>query len=160
MIGQIPIPNLPPAPYASAGDYTLLSVTSAGAATRKISISALFTVNAPGYAASGSNAAQFTGSANSYYQISVQNALTGNQSSSDVVVTADLGNDNAHFADFGINSSVGASLPFGNPYAAYLFTSDGELNIGALGYAGTINFWTGGGLGAPVGGRVAHPPGG
>lgn len=42
---------------------------------------------------------------NSYSQLVLQNFSNGNQASSDVVVTADNGNDSAFFGDFGIASS-------------------------------------------------------
>lgn len=98
-----------------------------------------------------SNAIQVTGSANSFYQISIQNLSSAlNASSSDFVATADDGTDSTHYADFGINGSRGGSSAFTNAHAAYLYSTDAELDIGALGTSGVINFWAGGGVSTPV----------
>lgn len=46
-----------------------------------------------------------TTNVNSYSQLVLQNFSNGNQASSDVILTADNGNDSAYFGDFGIASS-------------------------------------------------------
>jgi len=82
-------------------------------------------------------------SSGSYMQIQVQN-LSGTTGSSDLVATANDGNDSAHYIDLGINSAGGASSPFTNPHAGYLYLQDSEFDIGALGASSpAINFWLG-----------------
>ena len=104
----------------------------------------------PGYTASGYDFAQWTASANSYAQVSLQNSATNASASTDIVVTADNGTDSTHYADFGINSSIGGTTPFANANAAYLYSTDNEVDIAALGSSGTVKIYTTGGTSAPV----------
>lgn len=98
-----------------------------------------------------SNAMQITGSANSFYQISIQNLSSAvNLSSADFIATADDGSDTTHYVDFGINGSHGGSNAFTNPHAGYVYSTDSEMNIGALGTNGVVNIWAGGGVLTPV----------
>jgi hypothetical protein len=94
--------------------------------------------------------ADFTTTANSYGQINLRNTSTGTNASSDVVLTADTGNDSSNFIDLGINNSgfsVG-SWTINGPTDGYLYTSDGNLSIGAINasVAKYISFFTGGTL--------------
>lgn len=98
----------------------------------------------------GTIAIQWTGNVNNFYQISLQNINSGSSSSTDFVATADNGTDSTHYVDMGINSSGGATSPFTAANAAYLYSTDNELDLGALGASGVINFYTTGGTGAPV----------
>ena len=71
---------------------------------------------------------------NTYTQIVVQNANTGNNASSDLVVTADTGNDSVDYIDLGINNSL-YNQPLYNIIGAkdgYLYASNGALAIGTL----------------------------
>jgi hypothetical protein len=94
--------------------------------------------------------ADFTTTANSYGQINLRNTSTGTNASSDVIVTTDNGNDSSNFIDLGINNSgfsVG-SWTINGATDGYLYTSDGNLSIGAINasVAKYISFFTGGTL--------------
>jgi cytoskeletal protein CcmA (bactofilin family) len=57
----------------------------------------------PGFTPLGSNVVlQVSGNANSYSQINFQNINTGSGASTDLILTADNGNDTTYYADFGI----------------------------------------------------------
>ena len=106
---------------------------------------------APGFgAAVGTVAIQSTGNRNNYWQLSLQNTNTGTSASSDFVITCDTGSDSTDYADFGINNSNGATTPFTAAKAAYYYTTTNELDLGALGTTGKINFWGTGTTAAPA----------
>ena len=67
----------------------------------------------------------------SYAQINVQNFNPGATASSDVVATADIGSENDHYIDMGINGS-GYNDPLGIGLAldAYLYSTGQDLLIG------------------------------
>jgi hypothetical protein len=79
------------------------------------------------------NIAHFDGNNQYYTQINVKNSNSGNNSSTDIVVTADNGNETIHYVDLGINSSGndGGGIGFAND--AYLLNSGKDLYIGTLG---------------------------
>ena len=96
--------------------------------------------------------ADFTTTANSYGQINLRNTSTGTNASSDIIITADNGSDTTNFIDLGINNSgysVG-SWTINGANDGYLYTSDGNLSIGAINasVAKYISFFTGGTLAA------------
>lgn len=93
---------------------------------------------------------QVQGATPNYFQIIVSNDSNNNQASSDVVCVADNGTDLIHYTNFGINSSTGGQTPFAAANAAYLFSTDNEVDIGALGTTGVTNFYAGGGLSTPT----------
>jgi hypothetical protein len=83
----------------------------------------------------GSNAViEIDGNSNTYIQVVIQNANTGNNASSDLVVTADTGNDSVDYVDLGINNSLYNQPSFNIIGAkdAYLYASNGHLSIGTL----------------------------
>lgn len=90
-----------------------------------------------------------SGDANNYTQINIRNASTGANASGDVIVTADNGDDSTNYIDFGINNSLFSSPTWtiNGANDGYLYTSDGNLSIGA---AGTkyVSFFTDGLLAA------------
>ena len=97
--------------------------------------------------ASSFNVISGKGSINSYLQLNIQNQSAGTIASSDVVASADNGNETANFIDIGINSSA-----FSNPgYAvldgisnAYLYAAGNDL-IAGNGTAGkNLLFFSGG----------------
>jgi translation initiation factor 6 (eIF-6) len=86
-------------------------------------------------------------SQNSYVQAVIQNANSGVQASSDLVVTADTGNDTFGYVDLGINSSTYSNASYGisGPLDAYLYSSNSQLVIGTAS-ANDLIFHTGGTL--------------
>lgn len=71
------------------------------------------------------------GNQNGYIQINVQNYNAGGYASSDIVTTADNGNENSYYIDMGINSS-GYNNPslVGTAGDAYLYSTGNDLYIG------------------------------
>ncbi len=86
---------------------------------------------------------QATGSANSYVQAILQNTNSGSSASTDLVIGGDNMTSTTHFLDLGFNGSAGGGAPFTAANAAYLYTTDNELDLGAIGATGTINLATG-----------------
>ncbi|HTK33475.1 MAG TPA: hypothetical protein VL335_02945, partial [Candidatus Paceibacterota bacterium] len=86
------------------------------------------------------------GNVNSFYQGNIQNTNTGSSVSSDWVATANNGTASTHYIDMGINGNNGGATPFTTANHAYLYSIDDTLNIGALGSAANIQFYTTGGL--------------
>ncbi|MDD5165720.1 MAG: hypothetical protein PHG25_04285, partial [Candidatus Pacebacteria bacterium] len=86
------------------------------------------------------------GNVNSFFQGNVQNTNSGSSASSDWVATANNGTASTHYVDMGINGSGGGATPFTTANHAYLYSIDDTLNIGALGSAANIQFYTTGGL--------------
>jgi len=91
---------------------------------------------------------------NSYAQSNVQNLSAGASASSDIVATADNGNDNNHYADWGINGSGNADGTFTIVGAldGYGYVSGGALALGSDS-ANPVIFFNGGTLAANEKGR-------
>jgi len=88
--------------------------------------------------------ASFCGSVSTgYVQVMVQNTATAGQSG--YTATANDGTDSTHYLWIGMNNSTGPAASntfFTNAHAASHYTTDSELDIGALGAGGIINFYT------------------
>jgi hypothetical protein len=70
-------------------------------------------------------------STNNYTQVVIQNSLSGAASSSDYIVSNDLGTDSTYYGDFGINSSRFTGInSLGLPNATYVYSSNGDLSFG------------------------------
>lgn len=107
--------------------------------------------NIPAFADTGGTVALIaTSSINNYWQIGIQNTNSGSSNSSDFVANADNATSSTHYADFGINGSGGGGIPFTAANAAYLYSIDNELDVGALGATGQINIYAGGGTSTPT----------
>ena len=94
-------------------------------------------------------AAQFTGNANNYLQVTLRNQTSNG--SGDFVVTADDGSDSDHYIDLGINGSTYSDPSFsstkqhdGYLYLASSGTNKGNLIIGTTNSQGKVNFVVGG----------------
>lgn len=150
--GDISIANggVTVAKLANAPANTVLSNNTSAAATPAFNTTLV--IGTGGYANTpNTNAMQVTGSANNFYQISIQNLSSAvNLSSSDFVATSDDGSDTTHYVNLGINGSHGGANAFNVAHAAYLYTTDNELDIAAIGSAGVINFYTAGSAAAPT----------
>jgi hypothetical protein len=69
------------------------------------------------------------GNLNSYLQLNIQNLNTGENASSDVVATANNGNESINYIDMGINSE-GFTGSIGDANDAYLYSTGNHLHIG------------------------------
>jgi len=77
------------------------------------------------------NLAVFTDNVNSYSQFVVQNKNSGNQASTDFIVSNDVAGATNYYGDFGVNSSTfTGGGPFDEPNGVYLYASYGSLCIG------------------------------
>lgn len=79
------------------------------------------------------NIAHFSGNHQNYTQINLQNVNSGSNASSDIVVTADNGNEGVHFVNMGINSSTYDGGFVGRENDAYLLNVGKDLYVGTVG---------------------------
>jgi len=86
------------------------------------------------------------GDVDSYFQVNVQNINSGINASSDLVLTADIGNDVQYFTDIGIANSNFAYPDFNiaNPLDSYAFANGGEWVLATSNPGKGFKFWTGG----------------
>lgn len=70
------------------------------------------------------------GNLNNYLQLNIQNTNQGTNASSDVVATADNGNENVNYIDMGINSENYNTNFIGAFNDAYLYSTGRHLHIG------------------------------
>ena len=70
------------------------------------------------------------GNLNNYLQLNIQNTNQGTNASSDIVATADNGNETINYIDMGINSENYNSGFIGNANDAYLYSTGKHLHIG------------------------------
>lgn len=86
------------------------------------------------------------GDINNYLQLNIRNSNNGTSASSDIVATADNGNESVNYIDMGINSNgyTNTSLPIlGGLNTAYLFGLGSDMKIGnAAAY--DLSFFTNG----------------
>jgi len=96
------------------------------------------------------------GTANSYVQSNVQNTSNGVTASSDLVATADNGNDTANFVDVGINSSGSADSAFTIIGAndSYAYAGSGNFAVGTDSAGKDLIFFTAGTLAANERARI------
>jgi hypothetical protein len=94
--------------------------------------------------------ADFTSSVNGYGQVNVRNSLSGTNASGDIVVTTNSGNDTSNFIDLGINNAgfTTSSWTINGALDGYLYTSDGNLSIGAASASKYLSLFAGGTLAA------------
>ena len=85
------------------------------------------------------------GNLNNYLQLNIQNQNSGANASSDVVATADNGNESNNYVDLGINSSAyNTSSITGGPDNAYLYSAANDFVIGNSTANKNLVFFTGG----------------
>ena len=83
------------------------------------------------------------GNTNSYAQLNIQNNSAGTAASSDVVATADNGNESVNYVDMGINGSGNtATGVLGGANNAYLYSTGNDFAIGNGTTAKSLNFFT------------------
>ena len=90
------------------------------------------------------NAIVGNGSINNYLQLNIQNTNAGTNASSDVVATADNGNETTNYVDLGINSSANTSGIMGGVDDAYLYTTGNNFLMGTGTASKALVFMTGG----------------
>jgi hypothetical protein len=91
------------------------------------------------------NAAVVKGSINNYLQLNIQNNSNGATASSDVVATANNGNESVNFVDMGINSGGYSSTGIlGGANNAYLYSTGNDFVIGNSTANKNLGFFTGG----------------
>ena len=87
------------------------------------------------------------GTINSFMQLNIQNRSSGSVASSDLVATADNGNDTTNFIDMGINSSGFSNTTFpvvSGVNNAYLYSTGNDFVIGNATGGKSLRFFTGG----------------
>jgi hypothetical protein len=85
------------------------------------------------------------GNLNNYLQLNIQNQNSGSSASSDIVATADNGNETTNYVDLGINSSAYSSGSVtGGVNNAYLYSAANDFIIGNSTAAKNLIFFTGG----------------
>ncbi len=90
------------------------------------------------------NAIVGKGSINNYLQLNIQNQSAGNASSSDVVATANNGDENNNYIDMGINGGSNTSGVMGNANDGYLYNVGQNLLMGTASASKSVVFLTGG----------------
>jgi len=100
------------------------SITGAATSTGMISVGQINYTDT-------NNLAVFVDNVNNYSQFVVQNKNSGNQASTDFIVSNDLSGATNYYGDFGVNSSTfTGGGPFDEPNGVYLYSSYGSLCIG------------------------------
>jgi hypothetical protein len=85
------------------------------------------------------------GTINNYLQLNIQNLSGGASASSDVVATANDGDESTYFVDMGINSSGYSSAGvLGGAHNAYLYSAGNDFVIGNQTAAKNLILFTGG----------------
>lgn len=108
------------------------------------------TLGTAGYVASGVAIQQTGNGGGGTLQWSLQNTGSTSSDSTDVVLTANGGSDTTRYVDLGINSTAGGAAPFTGALAAYCYTTEAALSIGALGTSGAVTIYTAGGIATPT----------
>ena len=148
-------------PYTNANQFVNLGSWGMGASSGTFSSNVIIgsTFTNPTYpemlkvdqgASSSVNVISGYGNTNNYIQLNIKNQNSGGNASSDLVATADNGNESTNYIDMGINSSGynNGSYNIGGPDDGYLFTAGNNLDIGTANWGYSLKFHTGGTLAA------------
>jgi hypothetical protein len=90
------------------------------------------------------NAIVGKGSINSYLQLNIQNNSSGTNASSDVVATANNGDETSNYIDMGINGGGNTNNIMGGANDGYLYTMGNNFLLGTGNSAKSLVFMTGG----------------
>jgi hypothetical protein len=90
------------------------------------------------------NAIVGKGSIDSYLQLNIQNNSTGTSASSDVVATANNGNESSNYIDMGINGGNYTGGVMGAANDGYMYTMGNNFLIGTANASKSVVFMTGG----------------
>ena len=83
------------------------------------------------------------GNLNNYLQLNIQNTNQGTAASSDIVATADNGNETTNYIDMGINSENYTGV-LGGANDAYVYSTGNHLHIGNATAGQYVGFFAGG----------------
>lgn len=99
---------------------------------------------------------RFSGNANSYIQVDIQNINTGTNASADFAITGDIGNDMQYYVDMGWNNSKFSDPLWGlmTANSGYLFAANGNLYVGTSNTLNDVVLFAGGAIAADEGIRV------
>ena len=137
--------------------YTATSPAGANISTNNISVTSKLNIGtAAGFNFGSLAVLEIDATQNTYVQAVIQNANSGINASSDLVVTSDTGNDSFGYIDLGINSSTysNASYTVVGALGAYLYSSNSDFGIGTASTNNLI-FHTNGTLAANERMRIA-----
>jgi hypothetical protein len=84
------------------------------------------------------------GNLDNYLQLNIQNTNQGSTASSDIVATANNGNEFSNYINMGINSENFSGF-LGGPNDAYIYTTGSEFHIGNITPGKHLGFFVGGG---------------
>ncbi|MFT3935865.1 MAG: tail fiber domain-containing protein [Chitinophagaceae bacterium] len=90
------------------------------------------------------NAIVGKGTINSYLQLNIQNLSSGSNASSDVVATADNGDETSNYVDMGINGSNNSSNVMGSANDAYIYNIGQNFLLGTGTSGKSLVLMTGG----------------
>ena len=90
------------------------------------------------------NAIVGKGSIDSYLQLNIQNNSAGTSASSDVVATANNGNETSNYIDMGINGGNYTGGVMGGANDGYMYTMGNNFLIGTANASKSVIFMTGG----------------
>jgi len=90
------------------------------------------------------NAIVAKGTNNNYFQLNINNLSNGTQASSDVVATADNGNESTNYIDMGINGSAYTGGYVGNANDVYLYGTGNNFLLGNVTTGKDVVFFTNG----------------
>ena len=90
------------------------------------------------------NAIVGKGSIDNYLQLNIQNNSSGTSASSDVVATANNGNETTNYVDMGINGGSNTNNIMGGANDGYLYTMGNNFLLGTGNAAKSLIFMTGG----------------
>jgi len=83
------------------------------------------------------------GNLNNYLQLNIQNENNGDNASSDIVATANNGNESTNYIDMGINGASYTGF-LGGPNDAYIYSTGSNFHIGNINPNTHLGFFVGG----------------
>lgn len=121
--------------YSTSGTGTVVALTIGPTFGYFFANSTTSTTPVLSFNAANTIAAFGTTTANSYNQLLIQNKSTSNGSSSNYVISNDLGTDSSYYGEFGMNSSIfSASTPsdfYSINNEIYFSGHDGDIAVGS-----------------------------
>jgi len=93
-----------------------------------------------------SNPLCVVGSGNTYVQVNIQNRATGNNASTDLIITANDGTDSTYYLDLGLNNVGYNQAAYGNVsgHDGYLYVNGGNLTVGTQTVGTVVEIHAGG----------------